>query len=72
MSNSNSFGTGREKNMPWWLPVTRLPGSPARRPARHCERSAPSSRWSWSRQFRTRAAVSVAALLPHSGRALAD
>ncbi len=28
MSNSNSFGTGQEKNMPWWLAVTRLPRLP--------------------------------------------
>ena len=28
MSNSNSFGTGREKNMPWWLAVIQQPRRP--------------------------------------------
>jgi len=28
VSNGNSFGTGRQKNMPWWLAVTRLPRLP--------------------------------------------
>jgi len=28
MSNGNSFGTGQEKNMPWWLAVARLPRMP--------------------------------------------
>lgn len=28
MSNSNSYGIGDEKNMPWWLAVTRLPRLP--------------------------------------------
>ena len=35
MSNGNSFSTGREANMPWWLAAARLPRLPgmATRPA---------------------------------------